>query len=117
MASRIKIVISNLSGKRRALSTAVNMLAVAELYSFTTLSSFFRMADTAEQEAQHKEDLHLGGRGIEVIEDDAITEVVDGQDVDNHRAPSSRTGRARTAGPGNSLQNSKQKTLLVKKTR
>ena len=39
-------MILNLSGKRRALSTAVNMLAVAELYSFTTLSNFFRMAAT-----------------------------------------------------------------------
>ena len=39
-------VILNLSGKRMALMTAVNMLAVAELYSFTTLSSFFRIAAT-----------------------------------------------------------------------
>ena len=31
--------------------------------------------------------------------------------------PTSRTGKARTAGLGNSLQNSNQKTLLVKKTR
>ena len=46
MASRMNIVISNLSGKRRALSTAVNMLAVAELYFFTTLSSLFRMVAT-----------------------------------------------------------------------
>ena len=46
MARRMKTVIWNLSGKRRALMTAVNMLAVAELYSFTTLSSFFRMAAT-----------------------------------------------------------------------
>ena len=46
MASKMNIVISNLPGKRRALSTAVNMLAVAELYSFTTLSSLFRMAAT-----------------------------------------------------------------------
>ena len=46
MARRMKTVILNLSGKRRALSTAVNMLAVAELYSFTTLSNFLRMAAT-----------------------------------------------------------------------
>ena len=46
MASKMNIVISNLPGKRRALSTAVNMLAVAELYSFTTLSSLFKIAAT-----------------------------------------------------------------------
>ena len=46
MASSMKTVISNLSGKRRALSTAVNMLAVAELYSFTTLSNLLRIAAT-----------------------------------------------------------------------
>ena len=82
MASRMNIVISNLSGKRRALSTAVNMLAVAELYSFTTLSSFFRMADTAEQEAQHKEDLHLVGGRAQVLEDDAGAKVGGRDDMD-----------------------------------
>ena len=46
MARRMKTVIWNLSGKRTALMRAVKMLAVAELYSFTTLSSFFRMAAT-----------------------------------------------------------------------
>ena len=39
-------------------------------------------SDTAEQEAQQKEDLHLAGRGVEVMEDDAGAEVGDGQDVD-----------------------------------
>ena len=90
MASRMNIVISNLSGKRRELSTAVNMLAVAELYSFTTLSSFFRMADTAEQEAQHKENLHLVGGRAKVADDDIIVfDVGGGDDVDqtSHRHP------------------------------
>ena len=46
MERRMKTVILNLSGKRKALMTAVNILAVAELYSFTTLSSFMRMVAT-----------------------------------------------------------------------
>ena len=46
IARTMNQVIWNLSGKRMALRMAVNMFAVAELYSFTTLSSLLRMAAT-----------------------------------------------------------------------
>ena len=63
--------------------TAVKKLAVAELFSFTTLSSFLRM------EAEHHKDLDLGVGGLEVGEDEARTEVRAGDDVDQtgHQHP------------------------------
>ena len=46
MANMMKMVKLNFSGKKKLHKTAVKRLAVAELYSFTTLSSFLRMVAT-----------------------------------------------------------------------
>ena len=46
MAIKMKTVKVNFSGNRKLQTIAMNMLAVAELYSLTMLSSFLRIAAT-----------------------------------------------------------------------